>query len=685
MVAKHVHATVITRLHQYVRDESRPKEERQAMDLILQNTLPLRVAHYLFEGGNLRAEALDLSEFRALIVTHLDDLTATVEEVFQQGWPVGDSDVTTPENLRNHVETMTDGLETVILRLRSRLRWAIDQMNRLDEVRRRLATLDQADQALYNRCNSLIQRLKGTAHRRRSQAEGHDDTNTFNVLAAEGFLPGYGLENGSVNASAEIPFWSMGAMAFNLPRPPSLALREYVPGNLIYANGNRFVARHFHRDIDEHKIEMPMFEVSREREAIKEIGHAQTGAGLGTEILRAISVCDVDLAHVSHISDEEELRFQLGVAVYGIEKGQHAGGRALRWGIQSVHLMRGLHLRLVNIGATTAIEKYSRLGYPLCTTCGHSVSPLSSARQHEHFTDAHLERCHEKISPVGFYADVVADALLLPDCYNSSAAYSILETMRIAMTSVLDMHMDDLQIQVIGYVDRDDVDGILWDPMPGGSGLLSQLINRFGDVVSRMREVAANCPSVCETSCIDCLQTFRNTFYHKHLNRKIVVEHLEGCGEQLVAEYDIPAKMPEKPQVGDGHPVNVAEQKLKHLLQAAGFSGAMYNQQIKMEPATWTTTPDVLFRAYFHDDDEGVCIYLDGLSAHLHGNPETAQQDLEIRDWLRNNGYDVISIAVNELEDVGAMTRYFRRLSTALREDEIKERIKDDTNWFSNQ
>ena len=63
-------------------------------------------------------------------------------------------------------------------------------------------------------------------------------------------MPGYGLEVGSVVGWAEIPFWRTGAMDFRLPRPPATALREYVPGNLIYANGHRFVARHFHRDLD---------------------------------------------------------------------------------------------------------------------------------------------------------------------------------------------------------------------------------------------------------------------------------------------------------------------------------------------------------------------------------------------------------------------------------------------------
>ena len=63
-----------------------------------------------------------------------------------------------------------------------------------------------------------------------------------------------------------------------------------------------------------------------------------------------MAVCDTDLIHTSHISDEEDLRFQLGVAIYGTERGQHSGGRAFRWGPQSVQLRRGVRLRLVNVG-----------------------------------------------------------------------------------------------------------------------------------------------------------------------------------------------------------------------------------------------------------------------------------------------------------------------------------------------
>jgi len=43
-----------------------------------------------------------------------------------------------------------------------------------------------------------------------------------------------------------------------------------------------------------------------------------------------VPICDVDLAHQSNISDEEEYRFQLPVAVFGYDLGRHSGGNAYR-------------------------------------------------------------------------------------------------------------------------------------------------------------------------------------------------------------------------------------------------------------------------------------------------------------------------------------------------------------------
>ena len=339
-------------------------------------------------------------------------------------------------------------------------------------------------------------------------------------------------------------------------------------------------------------------------------------------------------------------------------------------------------MRLVNVGASAAIGRSEEFGYPVCTVCGQSVSPLSSERQREEFRKAHAERCRRPPESVGFFADVTADALSLPACNDATTAYSVLESIRFGAARVLDMHMDDLQILVIGHVDRDDVDGLLWDPMAGGSGLLDQIYERFPEVVRAAREVVDDCPAVCGTSCIDCLQTFRNAYYHRFLERAAARERFDEWGPRLSFDHDIPPLQPAAAPEPHAAPVNDAEVKLRHLLLAAGFGEGVRGEQVRLDRSLGTTTPDVIYRAADHAPDEGVCIYLDGLSEHLHGNPETAERDREIRTWLRNRGYEVIEIGAYELDDEDAMVRHFRRLASYLGMADIRSKVREDRSWF---
>ena len=680
MVAKHVHATVIASLHRHAGEVQRGETERDEIRAVLGRCLPRRVEPYLFDEGGLRQTPFEFGELRELVAHHADDLAAAVRQVFEQGWPAPDADVVRPEALRGHVDAFVDELETVVARLRRRLRWAMDQIRRLNEARERQGTLAPEDDSLFRRCDNLVKRLKGEG-RRRASAEGHDDVNTFSVLAAEGFLPGYGLDVGAIVGWAEIPFWRSGAMAFSLPRPPAVALREYVPGNLIYANGHRFVARRFHRELRDERAETPYYEVSAERQAVRPSAHGE-GSLLGGHVLRAIAVCDADLVHASHISDEEELRFQLGVAIYGLELGEHSGGRAFRWGGQAMQLRRGVRLRLVNVGTSAAVRGDGDLGYPVCTVCGQSVSPLSSEAQHRQFAEAHAERCRKPPENIGFFADVAADALSLPDCEDARTAYSVLEALRIGACQVLDMHMDDLQILVIGHVDRELVDALLWDPMPGGSGLLDRLCERFEDVARAAADVVAGCPAVCASSCIDCLQTFRNAYYHRYLDRAIAAECLQEWGGRLTLEHDIPPRESAVAPLENEMPANEAEARLRRMLQAAGFGEGARGERVRLSGTLGTTTPDVLYRAEDHEPDEGVCIYLDGLSRHIHGNPETAEQDRQIRAWLRGGGYEVLEIPASELDDEQAMAKHFRRLAGYLGQADLRRRVREDRAWF---
>jgi hypothetical protein len=73
---------------------------------------------------------------------------------------------------------------------------------------------------------------------------------------------------------------------------------------------------------------------------------------------------------------------------------------------------------------------------------------------------------------------------------------------------------------------------------------------------------------------------------------------------------------------------------------------------------------------------------LDSMSAGLHGNPETAARDREIRMWLRNQGYQVDEITVVELDDRDAMIRHFRKLARHLQGRDRARTVADDSSWF---
>jgi hypothetical protein len=221
---------------------------------------------------------------------------------------------------------------------------------------------------------------------------------------------------------------------------------------------------------------------------------------------------------------------------------------------------------------------------------------------------------------------------------------------------------------------------------------MQQLQANFHRIVQVAREIVSGCPSACESSCIDCLQTFRNGFYHKYLDRHVALEALASWGDTLKEEHAIPATQP-TPHSGDpnAQPVNDGETKLKYLLAAAGFTAGNFQNQIRfkqpivLDHLIGSTTPDVHFVGDEDDsDDKGICIYLDGMSDALHGDPAIAARDREIRSWLRNNGYQVIEITKVELDDRNAMVRHFKKLARHLEGKDLAKKIEEDASWFDN-
>lgn len=678
MIRKHVHAAVLTSLFRLGQPGGTLAEEaRQALAATLARCFPAQIRDYLFDGlGHMRAAPMEVGDLTRMLHTHESALMTHVQEIFAQGWPEADRAAVVPEKLSAHVLSMGERLAEVIVRLDRRLKWATDQMQRLEGHRQVKGALDADEDAQYLRCKRLVLRLKGIQARTQRDAEGIDDTNTYSVLSAEGFLPGYGLELGAVVGTHIAPKHVSDLRDWELRRVLGLAVREYVPGNLIYAIGHRFYPRFYHLS----EVEPLRFQADVQHSALVETGSARAGIGPGLNSLElaAIPICDVDLHHQSHISDDEIHRFQLPVTVLGYQQSRHSGGRAFSWGKREVRLLEGSHVRTVNIGPARLVRT-GNLGYPVCMVCGQSRSALTSQKDLDEFRAAHLGRCGRQVQNIGFYADVVVDTLILQDCPDATEAYSVAEALRMGAAEVLDMELEDLQLLAIGRPGRPELDMLVYDPMPGGSGLLEQLVQRWDEVIEASLRVVEQCTSRCQSSCIDCLQNFRNAWYHPQLNRLIAADRLRAWGPELTFRHDISPAMPGTS--GGEPPVNDAELTLRELLRRAGFSEPGGQRTISLPKPLGATRPD-----FFYDDgegrSEGICIYLDGMSRHLHGDPRRAQKDQQIREELESLGYEVIVIRYGDLTDRAAMARHFQKLARKLMGREAAAALREDTSWF---
>lgn len=679
MIQKHAHATVLTILNQLRRDKQLNSSVCHDIDRILNICFPTYVKTYLFDdNGYVLSEPLDVSMLASLIAKHETTIMQYVLNVFSS-WPAEDKLVVAEDLLQQHIQEMTSALTEVISRIWKRLQWAMDQMRKLDAIRAKKGTLDAAEDTLYARCDRLVKKLKGIQSRRRGETEGFDDTYTYGVLAAEGFLPGYGLGTGSIVGTAQIPISQRAFLNdFDLPRPPGVALREYAPGNLIYANGNRFVPRFYHLEPDAPIL----YQVDIENEAASEIGTAQTGqTSLGTAVLPIVPIADVDMPHVSHITDDEDYRFQMPVTVIGYEQQRHSGGKGYDWGGITLQSRHNVHLRLLNVGAAQ-LTGLGTLGYPVSLISGQSRSPLSSDAELNNFREAQIERYGEPVQDIGFSADVIADALSIQDCNNRIEAYSVAEALRMGAANVIDMEVEDLQLLCIGKPGQEEVDILIYDPMPGGSGLLEQLLEKWNEVVEAALTIVEGCPSVCEKACVDCLMTYRNSYYHRHLDRHVAAKSLMNWGNVVTFTHDIQPKLPNVEDTSGEMPVNEAESRLLGMIQRAGFPTPAAQHPIDLGKPLGQTIPD-----FFYDDStqnlfEGICIYLDGMSRHIHGNRETQQRDQTIREELRNREYEVITIPFNDLMDRVAMAEHFYRLGKILVGRSEAKKKRDDTGWF---
>ena len=188
------------------------------------------------------------------------------------------------------------------------------------------------------------------------------------------------------------------------------------------------------------------------------------------------------------------------VTVLGRLRKRCRGGKAFKIGDQDISFLRSQGIELVNLGEAGRV-KQGQLGHWICSICGAAKSPYAVPTEIAQFLKIHKERCGKDVSHVWRLRSRPKWTCFVFMTWMARLKESTsARRMRTAATRLLDMGLEDLQLSWFHKPDE-KLDLLIFDPMPGGSGLLEQMLSRWQELIASAKELLAGCTQGCETAC----------------------------------------------------------------------------------------------------------------------------------------------------------------------------------------
>ena len=480
---------------------------------------------------------------------------------------------------------------------------------------------------------------------------------TLSYLCEYGFLPGYAL-------SKEMGFAKCLDPPINLVRPANVALREFAPGNYVYADRTIFRPNrvNFYASEDESSDVSPLAMISREddipivltRDSIR-----MEGGGLEINSVDGRLLKNMEMIKYDNISDSSERRKRVPYEIQGILLNQHSGGHMGNIGNKNYAFFNNEHIKLVNLGAKKTINEGS-YGFYICPRCGATRSPFSSEEEIKRFSEIHKERCGVgDITNACLYVNMISDVLILNGFDDTTAALNVLYSILLGSSNILEMEQGDIEGFLTMDVGTEKYSVVLYDPIPGGSGFLEEIERNWKHIMKYSEKILKNC--TCEKSCYKCMRNFGNQIHHDILNRHIAGSLISEIASEPVKQTDIPPVHVSRP-AAVGTTDSTAEEKFLHILQKFKYPQPdKDHEKVQVSPGHFIEADFV-----FENESGNILIFIDGTSKSLHGGRDAAIKDKKNRALLKKNGYQVIQITAQELDDEEAMMEHMIELSVFL-------------------
>jgi len=477
----------------------------------------------------------------------------------------------------------------------------------------------------------------------------------LNYLANEGLLPSYQFPTDTFSLEPGV------GDTPTLRRPSWLALFEFAPGNMVYANGHKL------------KTIRAYFE-GRNRAASGGLGGGLEASGrvrtfcfcsscgyaseenrnTCPECGKAIG-CAVDVAFIesfeaeqfTQITSAEEAREriyfqrrehlietpQLFVEVYPYP---------------FAHLEHCRHAKILvtNWGRRTSLETEGEK-FQLCQICGKHRPASRSDREHRRWDEEHAGRCSGQVGEYVLGYEFFADALTLPvpgavfAGFDSEGFARTLGTALVAGASeLLEVESDEIAFfdHPAGSSGREL---IFYETAPGGAGYLESLARQVPDwAKAAMKRLYEH---DCFRACYRCLKSYRNQPFHKQLDKNLARDVLfqlassELLSDPFQAQRGGGIKMTdqwldqraEEPTSG-----TVIEQRLLEAIRGGGrLPEPLAQREFRAASGALLTIADFAY------EDQKIAIYCDGFASHK----DKVASDAQKRNELQAQGWAVLT------------------------------------------
>jgi ATP-dependent helicase YprA (DUF1998 family) len=637
LIRKHVRSCVLTALRALVNNEERE---------VLSQAFPVFVWEWL---GRFQEEddtkrfihhtkPPDLIQLKKLVQKHLPKILAQVKSIFQATWPEDDRQAVKDELLKKYVENFTDDLTVLVNRMFSEVTAYRQERGKLLALQQQGSELTETEKMKLRQYNAFLSRFLETDR----------EHYALSRLCQDGFFPGYALTRESISAQCIEPF-------IDLSRPAAVAIRELTPGALIYANKQVFHVRRMAFSKLKVRQEDQPAELARRKlrfddekmRVYDQTAAATEGGNREHQRIESFQMTDVELRHDQEIDDTSDARRQIAYTILGALLERHQGGYESKAGEFILRYLRRAEVRLINLGpALNVTQPTPKIGFPVCPVCGETRNPFASQAEIDNFTLSHKKHCHTDILWAAMHVDVESDVVEVGPFQESAEAINFAEGMRLGCRMVLDM--GDSEIESFPNVDSDGKAwAVFYDPVPGGSGFLSQMVTYWMEIVEQAVQVLSNCPtgSKCETACYRCMKHFFNQQHHKLLNRFQAIDLLHKAQTDVQHQNDIAAWKPSAAVVAEENTDSPAEWNFITELEKHRFP-LPDTQQFRVNlPGGSYTSADYAY------SKEKVLVFIDGLSKHLHGDPVRRQKDKLNRKKAAMQGFTVVEIPAEAMND----------------------------------